>query len=94
MADMIDEMLGLGDDELGKKLGLDTELKTFKDNLTRASKLEGDARKKVLRTLVNIFTPQSYAISDLGYSIDRAEAKAKGKTTPEEITSCCCGDVD
>lgn len=94
MTDMIDELLSMSDADLGKKLGQDQELQTFKDNLARAGKLSGDGRAKVLRTLSNIFTPQNYAINDLGYTIDRAEAKSDGKTTPSDITACCCGDSE
>ena len=92
MADMISELVGMDDTALAAKLGFDDQVASFKKQMERADKLTGDARDKVLRQLTSMFTPQSYAISDIGYTIDRAEAKNKGKTTPADIVSCCCGE--
>lgn len=90
--DMISELVGMDDSALGKKLGFEDQVAAFKLQLARADKLSGEARTKVLSQLTNMFSPSMYSVSDIGYTIDRAEAKAKGKTTPEDITSCCCGD--
>jgi hypothetical protein len=97
MADLIDELLGMDDAALATKLGFNDRVKQFKADLTRASKLQGDGRKKVATTLSKMFTPQSYAVEDLGWQIDSAERKANGKTSPAEIAGCCCdmpGDPD
>lgn len=89
MADLIDELTALDDKALAVKLGFDDKVKAFRGDLARAAKLEGDGRKKVVNHLTRMFTPQSYAIEDLGYTLDRAEKK--GKTTPAEMAGCCCG---
>jgi hypothetical protein len=94
MADIIDELLGMDDAALSKKIGFADKLQVFKNDIGRASKLSGDARTKVVDHLKRTFAPSSYAIEDIGYTVDRAEKKADGKTTPEDITNCCCGDPD
>lgn len=91
---MISELVGMDDAALTDKLGFADQVSAFKANMVRADKLTGPARKKVLNHLANTFAPSSYAVSDIGYTIDRAEAKATGKTTPASIVAdaCCCGD--
>lgn len=91
-SDMITQLVGMDDTALAKKLGFEDQVAAFKLQMARADKLTGDARTKVLSQLTNMFSPSNYAVSDIGYTIDRAEAKAKGKTTPSDITACCCGD--
>lgn len=93
MADLINELAGMDDAALGKKLGFSDKVAAFKLDLERADKLQGDGRKKVLSALARMFSPQSYAIEDLNYTIARAEKPAK--TTPAGLVQACgCGDYD
>jgi hypothetical protein len=92
VADLIDELSGMDDAALANKLGFADKVKAFRDDLARAGKLAGDPRKKVLDTLDRMFRPSIYP-DELHYTVESAERKAAGKTTPSEIVSCC-GDCD
>lgn len=92
MPDLIDELLGMDDAALGKKLGFDDKVKQFKVDLTRAAKLKDDGRKQIVGRLTRMFTPDTYMVGDMSYELERAEKKEQGKTTPESIVNCCCGD--
>lgn len=89
MADQIKTLLALDDTELGAKLGHAHALAEFKESLTRADALEGDARKKVEDRLDDMLNPTIYADS-LKYAVESAERKAKGKTGPADVLEGCC----
>jgi len=93
MADIIDELVGLDDAALAKKLGFEDKVKQFKLDLARAAKLKDKGRAQIAARLTRMFTPDTYLVGDMSYELDRAEKKDQGKTTPSEIASCCC-DVD
>lgn len=96
MADIIDELLGMDDAALTAKLGFADRVKSFKMDLERASKLTGDGRTDVASSLTKMFVPSTYAADDLGWKVDRAEKKAKGKLTPTDLVNeCgCCDPID
>jgi hypothetical protein len=88
--DLIQELVAMNEAQLIEKLGFDDQVDNFQKNMKRADKLTGAARQKVLNQLSSMFTPDNFRIADIGYTIDRAEEKASGKTTPSSILAGCC----
>lgn len=93
MADIIDELTGLDDAALSKRLGFDTKLETVKTALAEAAATEGKVRKQVATRLTEAFTPSTYVFEDIGYTIKRAKQEASGKTTPANLVAGCGCDV-
>lgn len=95
MADIINELSGLDDASLGAKLGFNDKVKAFRDDLARADKLSGDARKSVVKAIDQMFKPNIYP-DELRWKVESAERKEKCKTTPASVVTdagCdCLGD--
>lgn len=93
MADIIEELSGMDDAALAVKLGFSDKVKSFREDLARAAKLQGKPRAKIEDHLTRMFTPDTYRIDDMKWQLERAEQKAAGKTTPCEIVETCgdCG---
>lgn len=91
--DMLEELLALSDADLSEKLGYDDKLEQFKADLAAAKKLTGKARDRVNQSLNDMFTPRDYAAQDFHWAVQDAGNKAAGKTTPQSIVDCCCGDA-
>ena len=92
MADDIKSLLALDDAALTAKLGLDTRLASFKEELAEADKMEGKAREHVESRLKEMFSPKVY-IDDLKYAVESAERMGKKSSGPCDLVEACGCDV-
>lgn len=92
--DKISQMLKLDDQALAAALGFADKVKSFKDDLTRADKLEPKFRKGVNESLEKMFKPNIWP-EDLKYKVDHAEKKQKDPDCdgPADVVTCAgdCG---
>jgi hypothetical protein len=91
MTDIIDDLLALDDAGLNEKLGYTAKVSDFKKDLSTAASLPKVARAKIAENLKRQLEPNIYP-SDLHYDVERAQAKAAGKTTPDSVCCGCVGD--
>lgn len=87
--DKISQMLKLDDAALAKALGFADKVKSFKEDLTRADKLEPKFRTGVNESLEKMFQPNIWP-EDLKYKVDKAERKQKDPDCdgPADVVSC------
>lgn len=94
MADIITELKALDDAALGTKLGFTDRVAQFKKDLEAADKLTGKGRDLVVKELTGMFTPSTYRINDMSYTLKRAETmnNPKSKECADFVNSCGCMD--
>lgn len=92
--DKISQMLKLDDQALAKELGFADKVKSFKEDLARADKLEPKFRKGVNESLEKMFQPNIWP-EDLKHRVNQAERKQKDPDCggPADVVSTCgdCG---
>jgi hypothetical protein len=82
MADKIDELAAMGDEELGKVLGIAQKLTAARKDLDEMAKLDGEARKEALKRVERMFAPHvhpeefSWITKDVLREQERKAAKA------------------
>lgn len=91
--DLIDDLAGMSDADLAKKLGFEDKVKQFKADIAKAAPLSGEPRKKVLAALTRAFTPDTWVVSDIGHTIERA-TKPEKMCPAKLVSDCGCGDYD